>query len=74
MIKKSMLHMHCHKGTQSYSEVREICISIMRYSASKIILVILLVESWSSKQDTTFAIEGFESCYKTKIILYSCDP
>jgi len=41
--------MHCHKGIQSYFEI---CISIMRHSASKIILVILLAESWSSKQDT----------------------
>ena len=47
-----MFDMHWDRGTQSYSEVHEICISIMRHSASKIILVILLAESWSSKQDT----------------------
>ena len=46
------LRIHCDKGTQSYSEVHEICISIMRHFASKIILVTLLAESWSSKQDT----------------------
>lgn len=53
-----MFDMHWDRGTQSYSEVHEICISIMRHSASKIILVILLAESWSIKQDTTFVIEG----------------